>query len=378
MTRKRFLPLVEMTRKRFLPLAGLTKAPINLTGGYMPFTKHLKNLGDNYYSIDLLDEVTSALRAKMKRRGLWPNASPAWLGYNIYENWDENGAFNDISLDCYDYIMARLDNLRVAMTQSQNVDGLVSQYIGFFIMERQKTQDSVGYAVFQHAQKAVQSAIEKKVLTPNNKGKLSNQTLLTFSSSDSTTSSEEEIYEALHNNKAWVAIRQQVGKKDKTVQKSLYKILCQLPKYAINCFRFKSLVDAMKKEVRALFPQPEIISKDDPENDSELPSTENEHIYIHEEYECWRDWCNKMEQAIAQLDVSPKIRDKCHKVFTERVNLVENNLSSPPQAEIAKRTGFAQGAINGYMKHLRKLAHDIDLNECKSPILDGLIGLTLK
>jgi hypothetical protein len=119
--------------------------------------------------------------------------------------------------------MARLDNLRVAMTQSQNVDGLVSQYIGFFIMERQKTQDSVGYAVFQHAQKAVQSAIEKKVLTPNNKGKLSNQTLLTFSSSDSTTSSEEEIYEALHNNKAWVAIRQQVGKRIKPSKKASIK-----------------------------------------------------------------------------------------------------------------------------------------------------------
>jgi len=73
----------------------------------MPFTKHLKNLGDNHYSIDLLNEVTTALRAKMKRRGLWPNASPAWLGYNIYKNWDENDAFRDISLDCYDYIMAR-------------------------------------------------------------------------------------------------------------------------------------------------------------------------------------------------------------------------------------------------------------------------------
>jgi len=269
------------------------------------------------------------------------------------------------------------DKLDAVIKQSQNVDGLVSQYIGFFIMERQKTNDSVGYAVFQHAQKAVQSAIEKKVLTPNNKGKLSNQTLLTFSSSDSTTSSEEEIYEALRNNKAWVAIRQQVGKKDKTVQKSLYKILCQLPKYAINCFRFKSLVDAMKKDVRALFPQlGKEIPIDDPEIDSELPSCGNDDIY--EEYECWRDWCDKMEQAIAQLDESSKIRDKCRKVFTERVNLVENNLSSPSQAEIARRTGFAQGTINSYMKRFRELAYDIDLNDCKSPILDGLIALTLK
>jgi len=199
------------------------------------------------------------------------------------------------------------DKLDAVIKQSQNVDGLVSQYIGFFIMERQKTNDSVGYAVFQHAQKAVQSAIEKKVLTPNNKGKLSNQTLLTFSSSDSTTSSEEEIYEALRNNKAWVAIRQQVGKKDKTVQKSLYKILCQLPKYAINCFRFKSLVDAMKKDVRALFPQPEIISKDDPENDSELPSTELKRL---EQVNSERvDKRKRLEEKLRQRPSYPQARD---------------------------------------------------------------------
>jgi hypothetical protein len=260
---------------------------------------------------ELLDAVAKALRAEMKKRGLW-TAPPVWLGYEDWNCWDEtrgkykddvlkkySDAFIDLLFECYEYLFLgqRLPHLQNAMKQSPNVDGLVVRNIKQFITEKQRKHDPLGYNVAHHARDAVQCAIDKGILKASgltHKGKVYNRTLLssgsaaqssddtqkparyqrpsrftttlcrtTLSSTNSTTLSEQgRIFEVLHDNQKWKDIRHKLAGKSEKVQERLCEIVCQLIKSGINCFRFENLVNAMKEDVRAINPEPKYISID--------------------------------------------------------------------------------------------------------------------
>ena len=234
------------------------------------FTQYIKNQQPSDYSPELLEAVAKALHAEMKKRGLW-NAPPAWLGYKDWSYWDENRngnrackkvlpkysyAFNDLFVTCYiTTIIEPLPKLQAQPKTFDNIDTLIFRNINYFISNLQRKNDPLGYNVAQQAKNAIHCAIDKGIFAPsdlNHDGNVSNKTLLTIYSFDTSITPSEKafILEVLRNNPTWKDIRLKLAGKSQTVQEPLCQIVCQLTEAGILCFRFNVLVDAMKEDVR--------------------------------------------------------------------------------------------------------------------------------
>jgi len=358
----------------------------------LTFTSLIKQLEPNCWKPDhvfkaLLETVYIALRAEMKRRGLL-NMPPVWLG-DKYENWDswkDPEAFEVLCIDCYVFsIIDPYDKLHAALKISDNIDGLIFLNIKYFVSNLQKKNDPVGHAVAQHAKQATQRAIEKGIFTPtglNNKEEVDNQTLLTVSSSNpSTTSEKEQILEILYNNSTnptWKDIRLKLAGKDKTVQGPLCEIICQLTKSGISCFRFKALADAMKEDVRALKEKDMAARKnmaleieDWGVEQIELEKGDIQNILVpiveadtaYEEYESFVEFVEQIRKAIDRLKYQQRVKERLHQEFTEIADAIERKDEILSQAELGRRLDISKATVSGDMKILGKLIQQIKLND---------------
>jgi len=332
----------------------------------MLFTQHIKKLPVGDCPPELLDAIAIALRAEMRKRRLW-TAPPAWLGYDNWNRWDENiskykenalkrypDAFIDLILDCCEYaIIKRFSGLRAALKQSDNIDGLVLRNITHFLNELQRKCDPVGSAIFTYVKGALQCAIDSGILKcSNNDKKIHNETLLIFSSFYSSTHSDkEQILEVLRHNRRWKDIRLKLaaaGNQD--VQQPLYEIICQLVDSNIQCFWFKSLVDAIKEEVRV--PSASVISNND-EILTDGALIENEYLIEQsieltpeEIYQNLGDFCAKLRDAIDNSKRQFRVRQLLHKILIEREIAIKQQITLPSPEEVARRLGVSVNTFN--------------------------------
>lgn len=76
------------------------------------------------------NEIAQILCTRMNRRGLWTMPCE-WLGYSQWNSWDEDGAFEQITSDCYEFVCK-------AIKQSENIDGKIFRSINNFLIGRLK------------------------------------------------------------------------------------------------------------------------------------------------------------------------------------------------------------------------------------------------
>ena len=104
----------------------------------------------------------------MRLRSLFA-APPSYLGYPGVSNWSAPGAFEDIVADCYIFaILQRLTALRNQLKIKPNIDGLISRNVANFLLERQRQNDLIGYAVFGNVKAAALEAAEAGLIVLEN------------------------------------------------------------------------------------------------------------------------------------------------------------------------------------------------------------------
>jgi hypothetical protein len=381
------------------------------------FTQHVKNLRPTDELPELFKAVAEALCVEMVKQRLW-ELSPEVLGYD-WNNWYENTvdkdkaetgnvrqpascldkhrikivaapnktlaeslkkcpeAFKDLLFGCYiNVITQQLDFLTNNIALGNNIDGLVRQNIHFFVTNLRRKTDPVGYAVAQNAKDAIQRAMARAVITSNQQ-EINNNTQLTFSSSGSTTLSEKDaISEALHHNSAWtkeIQLKLSSQKNDEQVRECFCECVCQLRNSDIGCFRFKSLVDVMKEDVRALIQAleaqkrpPEVLDSTAKEDDDEADDGGEIVLFIKDDaydYLLLSEWCEHIHNAIAQSNYQDRVRQQLHKVFTEIEVPLKQRQKYPLPAEIAEILGLAPATLNGYLKILRLLVAQLKSND---------------
>lgn len=339
----------------------------------------------------LATEIAKALRNQMYKKNLWCG-KPEWLGeeYKDYTTWNNAEAFEILCLACYiNVICNRFDSLQQKLRETDNIDGYIHRNIGFFLYDAQRKADLVGHKVAIKVRLAVNCcATERGIITLAGlkKNKVHNETLLIFTPSKSDSKPEpsvlaDTIKQILHHNHTWTSEiiykLASLGRITQKVQLQICDIVAdiaqQMPRAGINNCQFKSLVDVIKQEVRALNPQeraPEEAADEVPFDPDDMPE---------EYFECWRVWCRQMKAAIEKTPYQKRVRDKLPKVFAERELAIEQLEPSPPQAQIAKHLGMAVSTVNEHLKRLRDLADIIGKpNDCDSRLLDYLIGRMLK
>ena len=96
--------------------------------------------------------VADGLKTELVRRGLL-HRPPRYLGFDDYESWAEPRAFESLAVDAIqEALLSRRTSLVAKAQQFGNIDGLVRRNLGYFVTERQRAADPIGYNVFKNVQ----------------------------------------------------------------------------------------------------------------------------------------------------------------------------------------------------------------------------------
>ena len=224
--------------------------------------------GERTPDADLFHDAWHGLRAalvgEMKRRGLW-QSPPCYLGACGWESWDSEApqgsstaraqsALGELVADCYAYIFVdRLESLKRQLEDKPDIDGLVLLNIRHFLHERQRTHDPLGFRVFELLQAAVEEAISSGALhVLAGDRKVRNDTLLGFHPAAELQGTPADLEQIVlrWNDELMPALLTARGRQQATVVRQLRGCLLELPRRGIEAFRFRDLLDPLKRDAR--------------------------------------------------------------------------------------------------------------------------------
>lgn len=233
------------------------------------FTAFIRGLqGERTPDADLFHDTWHGLRAalatEMKKRGLW-QSPPCYLGVCGWESWDSEvpqgpganraqGALGELVADCYAFIFVdRLQSLKRQLQDKPDIDGLVRLNIRHFLHERQREHDPLGFRIFELLQSAVEDAISSGALhVLAGDKKIRNDTLLGFhpAAALQPTPADWEQIVRHWNDELMPALVTARTRQQAAVVRQLRECLLELPKRGIETFRFKDLLDPLKRDAR--------------------------------------------------------------------------------------------------------------------------------
>jgi hypothetical protein len=220
---------------------------------------------------DAWNGLQAALGAELKRRGLW-HSPPCYLGVYGYERWDAEetvgdpmshawcrtrpiqSALAELVTDCWAFIFsARMQSLKLQLTDKENIDGLVLRNVKNFLHERQREHDPVGFRVFERVQGALADAVSRRALyVLGGDPRIRNNTVLGFERDGELRLPSQELgpIVARWNDELLPGLVTARGREEAAVLERLGGLLLGLPRQGFPCFRFKDLVDPLKSDAR--------------------------------------------------------------------------------------------------------------------------------
>lgn len=313
-------------------------------------------------------KVRSVLRRKIKRRGLW-SLSPRYLGSEGVESWDDPRAFDEIEVDCYvAAVLDHLSSLKKLLEVASSVDGAVVTNIGYFVHDRQKRHDPVGYKAYDMTCCAIERLVSDRqmVVLDERSGKLRNETLLSFLSAVHPAESKEEAISEhvghwpseLFKNIV-VSIR---NSRLKTVE-GLASAVADLRRSAIDGFRFKSLVGPIKERCRRLWRSlydqelgelaPERAPAEAEDDVEAVPLASP--VSDFEDQEAYLKLLECMAQKIVGYQVSSKIRDQLERLWELLKAQAAEGDRPLSQYQMAEMLRVARGTLRKRLSEMRHL-----------------------
>lgn len=241
------------------------------------FTAFVRCLqGERTPDADLFHDAWHGLRAalvcEMKRRGLW-QSPPCYLGAYGWERWDAEeppradpraagavatgrqvSALAELVADCYAFIFVdRLQSLKRQLEDKPDIDGLVLLNVRHFLHERQREHDPLGFRVFELLQAAVEEAVAAGVLhVLGGDRRVRNDTLLGFDPAAEPPAAPPDLEPVVQrwNDELMPALVTARTRQQTAVVQRLQSFFLELPQRGIHAFRFRDLLDPLKRDAR--------------------------------------------------------------------------------------------------------------------------------
>lgn len=226
------------------------------------FTAFVRNglQGERTPDADLFHDAWHALRASLvceiKKRGLW-QSPPSYLGAYGWESWDSEasqGALGELVADCYAFVFVdRLQSLKRQLQEKPDIDGLVLLNIRHFLHERQRAHDPLGFRIFEMLQEVVEEAVSSGALhVLASDRKIRNDTFLGFDPAAElpATPADLEPIVLRWNDELMPDLVTARTRQQAAVVRRLRERLLELPRRGVEVFRFKDLLDPLKRDVR--------------------------------------------------------------------------------------------------------------------------------
>lgn len=244
------------------------------TSGRAVFTAFVRSLqGERTPDGDLFHDAWHGLRAalvkEVKRRGLW-HSPPCYLGAYGWERWDSEapraeprtaganrrpaGALGELVADCYTFVFVdRLQSLKRHLQDKPDIEGLVLLNVRHFLHERQREHDPFGFRVFELLQAAVDEALAAGTLhLLAGHGKVRNGTLLGFDPAAELPPVPPDLAPIVAgwNDRLMPALVTARTRQQAAVVRQLRGCLLELPRHGVEAFRFKDVLDPLKRDAR--------------------------------------------------------------------------------------------------------------------------------
>ena len=201
---------------------------------------------------ELLETLRRALVYEMKKRSLW-RASPTYLGIYGGNSWTEGDLFEEILLDCYQFIfIRRLPGLQKQLLVRSNLDGLIFLNIRNFLHDRQKRHDPLGFRIFEVLQTAVLRMLDGGLLhVLDGDRRVRNDTILGFSALSDPQAAGGDLrpWVANWNDQLLPELITAWNKED--ILPRLEELIARLSERGVEVFRFRDLIEPLKDDARA-------------------------------------------------------------------------------------------------------------------------------
>jgi hypothetical protein len=358
----------------------------------------------------VLAELRRALRAEIKRRGLW-DSSPSYLGVYGAERWQGGtvaelapglggGPLDELLADCFGYIFVdRLRSLSAQLLVKDDIEGLVYLNVRHFVHERQRDCDPLGTRVFQVLHRAVQAAVdagELEILAGD--ARIRNDTLLTFDAGSEDVPAERRSERIARRVARWCDdllpdLVTATGRREDPLVERLRARLPELWDDGFNVIPFHELIDPLKAEVRGRWATilgnarerlgiagpaaapfagrsgkgeagdpGERFAAVDPEPGPDL---------VFEQRDRFRALVDCVVRALARLPGDDRSRRTIERLWGYlRVWSAEGGLAGdrlPSHRELASRLGLPRERIPGALATIRGL-----IDECRAPRADSV------
>ena len=276
-----------------------------------PLTAHMRSLGravrpEGKAFASFWQAFCEVVRSEVARRGL-AAAPPRHLGIEG-ESWNR-AAFEELTCECYAFLLQRLRSLSRQLRFKSNVDGLVILNVRHCLHERQKRSDPLGFRVYEMTHAAVLRAVEAgRLEISGGNPSIDNRTFLAAVGSrapDADPAPQLVTFAQSVSDELMPDLVTARGRRKERTLLRLEASVGELGEVGVGRFFFKDLVDACKKAVRvrwsALWQSDlgEVAEEPDHEWRSLVPVVQPRLDF--EERQSWDNWTDCVTQALGEI-----------------------------------------------------------------------------
>lgn len=330
-------------------------------GGYDTkriFTDYVRSLTPGEEpDAEMFETVWSTLRgalcAEMKKRSLW-RLPPHRLGIYGQTSWSQEGAFDELAIDCYTFIfLDRLPALKAQLEVKDNIEGMVFRNIRNFLYDAQKKNDPLGFRTYRVLRGAVSRLIAAGTLHVVEGGpRPGGATVLAFAPgrrAEVARGADLEAAAREWGDELTLAIVTARGKRRRATVAALAARLAELPARGVEAFRFKDLADALKRAVRARWRT----LGESLEGETAFESAAGESATrvrvsapdtAFEDRQSYAELCARVERNLERADRSRRARGDLRRLWSLlRRQVAEADDDAPPsRREMARALGISR------------------------------------
>ena len=202
------------------------------------------------------NKLRRVLISELRKRALW-SAPPSYLGIYGHGRWSESEALEELLLDCFEAVFVhRLTALEALLAdEGREIDPLCVRNVRYFLHERQKRNDPLGFRVFGVVRGAIRRLLASATLEVlDGDPRVRNSTLLGFSScAEPDAAGGIDLTEHVEG---WLddllpeLVTAQPARLPE-LEETLGRHLAGIVQAGVKAFRFKDVVGPLKSAVQA-------------------------------------------------------------------------------------------------------------------------------
>ncbi len=330
-------------------------------------TQHVRNFGpDRYPGDDVLGRLQSLLRRQMRRHGLL-GQPPSFLGYAGVSSWRQEGAFDDIVVDCYIYaILNRLASLQHQAQHSEDIDPLVVHHIGFFLDERLRSANRLGYAVYCNLRGAVEEARAQGRIAVRGlrRGRAVRRSEIVFGEAPRKAPLDRAVLSHhLNQMPGWVEASAALMGTTQAGQAWLFDLLVYLGTQGPAVVRLGDLADIVEERVRRTQASGEVSAEEAvAEGDEGLVELERVVAFDPgvEDRDHWRGIVARVQEALRQEPAGSEARERRLRIWDAVVRHVEEGSGRRiRQADLCRDLTIPAATMHGDIRAIGEVVRRI-------------------